>query len=159
VLSAITPAQQGKHASLMGATTPMQQGWCPPCDVRAKRSAQYGQQHWRNKGNSIHAMLVMVPAQQGSWCHCDNSKDACASTMAMMPLWQVRQHQLDDGNNAITMRATTLLHWWERHLDYKDTCASKTATQLQQGWRCQLDNSKDTCTLMTAMYVSLVGNL
>ncbi len=131
-----------KHASLTEATTPVQQRWQCPCDLRAKRSVWYRQQCQCNKGNNACAILAMAPAQQGQRYHCDNDKDTCALMMAMAPLWWGQIHQVEDGNGTITTRATTLLQQRQRCLDYKDSCTSTTATQLQWGQQHQLDNKK-----------------
>ncbi len=96
-------------------------------------------------------MLAMALVQQGQQRHGNDSKDFCASTMAMTPLWQGQQHQLDHNNNTIATMATTLLQQWQRCLDYKDACVSTTATPLQRGWQRHLDDSKEVCASMTVV--------
>jgi hypothetical protein len=53
--------------------------------------------------------------------------------MTTTQLHQGQHRQLDNGNNAITMRATTLLQQRQRRLDCKDACTFMMATPLQQG--------------------------
>jgi hypothetical protein len=102
-------------------------------------------------------MLAMSPAQQGQQCHFWQWQRCLRITMAMMPSWQGQWHQLNNRNNAIAMRATTLLYPWQRHLDCKDANALMTTTPLKQGQQCQLDNGEDACTLMMAMTPLLRG--
>jgi hypothetical protein len=148
-----TPVQLRKHASLTGETMPVQQQWRHSCNVRAKRSVQLGQQHQGNKSNNALEMLAMAPVQQRQQCHCDNGNNPCTWAAS----WQGWQHQLDNGNNAIATRATMSLQQWQRFLDWKDACASTTATPSQWGQQRQLDNSKGTCTLMMATTSLLQG--
>jgi hypothetical protein len=122
-------------------------------EVTAIRTTMQGQQGRYN----TRAILAIVPAQQGQQCHSYNGKDACASTMVMMPLWQGWGHQLEELIDAIAARATTIFWQWQRCLDCKDACASMTATPLQWGQWPQLDNSKDACALMTATAPLLRG--
>jgi hypothetical protein len=51
-------------------------------EVSTIRITMQGQQGQYN----THAILAMVPVQQGQHCHSYNGKDACASMMVMMPL-------------------------------------------------------------------------
>ncbi len=87
-------------------------------------------------------MAVVIPI---TWCNL-----LCRDPKFALKRWQGQQHQLDDGNNNIAMRATTLSQWWHRCLDCKDTCTSTMTTPLQWGWRRQLKDSKEASTLMTA---------
>jgi hypothetical protein len=122
-------------------------------EVSAIRTTMQGQQGRYN----ARAILVMVPAQQGQQCHSYNGKDACASTMVMTPLWQGWGHQLEDLIDAIAARAATIFQQWQRCLDCKDACTSMTPTSSQWGQQPQLDNSKEACSLMTAMIPLLRG--
>ncbi len=93
----------------------------------------------------------MASAQQGQCRHCDNSKDACASMMVITPSWWGQQHQLDNGNDAIMTRATTLLQQW------KDARTAKRPAHEQWWHHCNKGDSKDTCALMTATTPLLRG--
>ncbi len=77
--------------------------------------------------------------------------------IAMTPSWWGQRHQLEDGNNTIAARATTILQQWQRCLDCKDACTSTIATPLQWVQQPQLDNSKDACVSMTATNPLLQG--
>jgi hypothetical protein len=77
-----------------------------------------------------------MPSRQGQQSHRDNDKDACASMMTKTPLQQKQQCQLEDGNNAIAMRETTLLQ-----IKGNDTIVTRVTSQL--------NDSKDTCALTT----------
>jgi hypothetical protein len=110
-----------------------------------------------NKGNNTSLTMVEMPAhQQWQWCHhdksnncyCNNGKDACALTatmpawqcvmkamtskMIMMPLQQGQQHQLEDGNDAIAMRATT-----PPQIKGNDAIVTRATTPAQQ-WQGRL---------------------
>jgi hypothetical protein len=50
--------------------------------------------------------MAATPLQQRQQCHCNDSKEACASLMTTTPLQQEQQCQHEDGNNAITTRRT-----------------------------------------------------
>jgi hypothetical protein len=50
--------------------------------VSAIRTTTQGQQGQYN----AHEMLAMAPVKRGQQCHSYNGKDACASTMVMIPL-------------------------------------------------------------------------
>jgi hypothetical protein len=89
-------------------------------------------------------MLAIAPAQWGQQHHCDNGKDACVLTMAMMPLWQGQQHQLDNGNNAIALP----LQQGQQHYpkDSKDAWFAKMPAHQQ--WLHHCNKGNDT-SLMT----------
>jgi hypothetical protein len=63
---------------------------------------------------------------------------------------QGQQHQLEDSNDAIAARATTISQQWQRCLDCKDACALTTTTPSQLGQQPQLDDCEDACASMTA---------
>jgi hypothetical protein len=79
--------------------------------------ASLWQRHHCNEGNNCHcnngkdacASTTTTPSQQGQLRHCNDGKDACALMMITSPLQQGQQRQLEDGNNAIRMRAPHLL--------------------------------------------------
>jgi hypothetical protein len=144
------PGYGGNNTGVMTVMTPMQH---EGIEVSAIRTTTQGQQGQYN----AHAILAMVPAQQGQRCHSYNGKDACASMMVMTPLWQGQEHQLEDLIDAIAARATTIFWQWQRCLDCKDACASMMATPSQWGQQPQLEISKDACALMTATTPLLRG--
>jgi hypothetical protein len=117
-------------------------------------------------------MLAMASVQWGQQCHHDNCKDACALIMAMMPLWQGQQHQLEDGNN-VKMATTpsqqgqqgycdngkdawtakTPAHqWWQHHHNESDDPSSMTAKmpvhQWQQQLHCYKGNDASSMTML-----------
>ncbi len=71
---------EGNNTGVMTVVMPMQH--YEGKEVTAIRTTMQGQQGRYN----TRAILAIVPAQQGQQCHSYNGKDACASTMVMMPL-------------------------------------------------------------------------
>jgi hypothetical protein len=77
--------------------------------------AQIRQRHHCDKGNNRHrnnskdacTSTATTPTQWGQQRHWDDNKDTCALMMTTTPLQRGQQCQLEDGNNAITTRATT----------------------------------------------------
>ncbi len=116
---------KGTNASTLRATMPVWQGQWHQCNGAAWRGQQrcndgdnthatWGQRDQRNKDGNAGATRVTTPMQCWQWClnnnwqHChrDYGKDACVSTMAMMPswwgqFWWRQQHHCNKGNNVI----------------------------------------------------------
>jgi hypothetical protein len=116
----------------------------------------------RREGKEVSTIRTTTPAQQERQhpCNVGNGASAMKATMPLwqtMPLWCGQWHQLNDSNNAMVMRAKTLLQQWQRRLDCKDAHTLTMATPLQLGQQCQLNDSKDACSLMMATTPLLQG--
>jgi hypothetical protein len=69
----------GNNTGVMTVMTSMQHEGKEVSAIRTTMQGQQGQY-------KAHAILAMMPAQQGQQCHSYNGKDACASMMVMTPL-------------------------------------------------------------------------
>ncbi len=61
-----------------------------------------------NDGKDACASTARTPSQWGQQCHRDDGKDACALIMMKTPLQWGQQCQLEDNNDTILMRETAL---------------------------------------------------
>ncbi len=120
--------------------------------------ARLWQRHHRDKGNNRHcndgkdacASTATTPSRQGQQSHRDDGKDACASIMTTMPLQQGQQHQLEDHNDAIATRATTPLQ-----IKGDDAVVTKAMTppQQRQG-RLHIDNGDNTIVIKATIAIA-----
>jgi hypothetical protein len=103
------------------------------------------QRYHCNKGNNCHcnkskdacASMATMPSQRGQQCHRDDGKDACALMMTKTPLQQGQWHQLEDSNRAIAKRETMAL--WIKG-DITIVTRVTMPAWWQQG-RLRIDNS------------------
>jgi hypothetical protein len=120
--------------------------------------AQLQQRRHCNEGNNPHcnnskdacASTTTMPSQGGQQHHSNDSKDACASMMMMTPLQQGQLCQLEDGDDTIATKATMPLQ-----IKGNNAIVMRATTPSQWWQRClHIDNCNDAIVMRVTIAIA-----